>query len=146
MNKVVSLLKQQLGKEAVDTPTPSPLMRWLNPVLLEVEEGAVTFRYIVRKEMTNPIGTMHGGISAAIIDDAIGTAVYTFAEDRFYSTINNTIDYLAPAYEKDSVIAVASVLKKGKQLIYAQCEIWNGDRTRMLAKGHSNLIQTGIGK
>lgn len=146
MNKVVAHLKEQIGKQASDTLTPSPLMIWLNPILISVEEGVVVFEYTVRKEMTNPIGTLHGGISAAIIDDAIGTAVYTFDEDHFYSTINNAIDYFSPARENDIVIAETRILKKGKQLINAQCEIWNSDKSRMIAKGYSNLIKTGIEK
>lgn len=146
MNKVVAHLKEQIGKQASETLTPSPLMIWLNPVLLSVEEGVVVFEYKVRKEMTNPIGILHGGVSAAIIDDAIGTAVYTFAEDHFYSTINNAIDYMSAAQENDTIIAETKILKKGRQLINAQCEIWNKDRSKMIAKGYSNLIKTNIAK
>ena len=146
MNSVTELLIQQIGKEAVDTPTPSPLMKWLNPVLLSVSEGEVVLQYTVRKEMTNPIGTLHGGVSAAIVDDAIGTAVYTLGEAQFYSTINNAIDYLSPAYENELVIAETRIHKRGKQLINAECEIWNADRTRMIVRGQSNLIRTAINK
>lgn len=146
MNKVVAHLKEQIGKQASDTLTPSPLMIWLNPVLLAVEEGVVVFEYTVRKEMTNPIGILHGGVSAAIIDDAIGTAVYTFGEDHFYSTINNAIDYFSPARENETVIAETMIIKKGRQLINAHCEIWNSDRTKLIAKGYSNLIKTSIPK
>jgi len=146
MNKVVTFLKQQIGKQAADTPTPSPLMVWLNPILRSVEEGEVVFEYKVRKEMTNPIGILHGGISAAIIDDAIGTAVYTFGEEHFYSTINNAIDYMSSAYENDIVVAETKITKKGRQLINAECSIWNADRTKLIAKGYSNLIRTTIAK
>jgi uncharacterized protein (TIGR00369 family) len=96
--------------------------------------------------MTNPIGTLHGGVSAAIIDDAIGTAVYTYGEEHFYSTINNVIDYMSPAYENETVIAETKVIKKGKQLINAQCNIWNSDRSKLIAQGSSNLIRTTIPK
>ncbi len=146
MKKVVAFLKEQVGKQAADTPTPSPLMIWLNPILRSVEEGIVVFEYKVRKEMTNPIGTLHGGVSAAIIDDAIGTAVYTYGEEHFYSTINNVIDYMSPAYENETVIAETKVIKKGKQLINAQCNIWNSDRSKLIAQGSSNLIRTTIPK
>ncbi|HTF02824.1 MAG TPA: PaaI family thioesterase [Bacteroidia bacterium] len=144
MNDTLEFLTAQIGKEA--TLSPSPVMRWLNPTLLSVGEGKITFQYRVRNEMTNPIGTLHGGISAAIIDDAIGAAVYTFGESHFYSTINNAIDYFGAAIENDIVIAEASVLKKGRQLVNAQCEIWNADKSRMLVKGYSNLLKTEIKK
>ncbi len=146
MNKVVAHLKQQIGKQASETLTPSPLMIWLNPILLSAEEGVVVFEYTIRKEMTNPIGILHGGISAAIIDDAIGTAVYTFDEEHFYSTINNAIDYMWSAKENETVIAEAKIIKKGRQLINAECSIWNSDRTKLIARGYSNLLRTTISK
>lgn len=140
MNKVLEFLKQQIGTSA--EKSTSPLMRWLNPTLISVEEGKLSFQYIVRKEMTNPIGTLHGGTTAAIIDDAIGAAVYSYGESHFYSTINIAVDYFGPAFENDTIISEALVIKKGNQLINAQCEIWNADKTRLLAKGYSNLIKT----
>jgi uncharacterized protein (TIGR00369 family) len=144
VNSALEFLKTQIGKQAANSP--SAVMRWLNPVLLSVEEGRIIFQYTVRNDMTNPIGTLHGGISAAIIDDAIGAAVYTFGESHFYSTINNAIDYFSPAVESDIIIAEAFVLKKGRQLVNAHCEIWNADKSRMLVKGYSNLLKTEIRK
>lgn len=144
MNHVLDFLKSQVGKEA--THSPSPFMRWLNPVMLSVEPGEIVFEYVVRSEWLNPIGTLHGGVTAAIVDDAIGAAIFSYGEPFFYSTINNCIDYFGPAQEGHKIIARTSVTKKGKQLINAQCEIWNGDQSRMLAKGYSNLIKTEIPK
>jgi uncharacterized protein (TIGR00369 family) len=144
MNNVLEFLKQQIGKSA--EKSTSPLMRWLNPTLISVEEGKLSFQYIVRKEMTNPIGTLHGGTTAAIIDDAIGAAVYSYGENHFYSTINIAVDYFGPAFENDTIISEATVIKKGNQLINAQCEIWNANRSRLLAKGYSNLIKTEMKK
>jgi acyl-coenzyme A thioesterase 13 len=140
MNKAIEFLQQQIGKEAKDSP--SPLMRWLNPVMLSVEEGKISLQYSVRKEMTNPIGTLHGGATAAIIDDAIGATLFSFGEPYFYSTIHLSIDYYSPALEGELIIAETSIIKKGKQIINAQCEIWNADKTRMIARGYSSLIKT----
>jgi acyl-coenzyme A thioesterase 13 len=144
MNKTLEFLKQQIGKDSA--ASPSPLMRWLNPTLLAVEEGKVTLQYVVRNEMTNPMGNMHGGITAAIVDDAIGVTVFSLGESVFYTTITNSIDYFSSVKEKDSVIAETLIIKKGRQLINAQCEIWNADKSRLMAKGYSNLIKTDIPK
>lgn len=143
-NKTLAFLQTQIGKEC--QLSPSPLMRWMNPILLTAEEGKLSFQYLVRKEMTNPMGRLHGGMSAAIMDDAIGAAVYSYGESFFYSTINNVIDYFGPAEEGEIIIAETTVLKKGRQLINAQCEIWNADKSRLIAKGYSNLIKTELPK
>lgn len=144
MNTATEFLELQVGKEATDSP--SPLMRWLNPILLSVEEGRLVFQYVVRQEMTNPIGTLHGGITAAIIDDAIGATLFSYGEPWFYTTVNNVIDYLAPARLNETIIAETSVLKKGKQIVNAQCTVWNADKSRLLARGYSNLIKIDLPK
>ena len=91
--------------------------------------------------MTNPIGTLHGGVTAAIIDDVIGATMYSFNEDGFYTTVNNVIDYFASAREGDTIIANTSIIKKGRQMVNAQCEVWNADKTRLIARGYSNLLK-----
>lgn len=144
MNQTIDFLKSQIGMDARNSP--SPLMRWLNPVMLSAEPGELALRYEVRREWLNPAGNLHGGIMAAIVDDAIGAAVFSLGEAHFYATINNCIDYLGSSQEGQQVIARASVVKKGRQLINAQCEVWNGDDTRLLAKGYSNLIKTDTSK
>jgi acyl-coenzyme A thioesterase 13 len=137
-------LKQNMGKEI--TNSPSPFMSWLRPVLEAVEKGSLTFRYTVRKEMTNPFGTLHGGITAAMIDDAIGATLISYGEPFFYISVNLVVDYFASAKEGDVVVAATSILKKGKQVVNAQCEVWNEDRSRLIARGSTNLLKTEIRK
>lgn len=144
MNKTLAFLKSRIGQSANESA--SPLMRWLNPTLLAVEEGKISLEFTVRHEMTNPIGILHGGTTAAIMDDSIGAAVFSYGENYFYSTINLVVDYFGRAGIGEKIIAEAFVIKKGKQLIHGQCEIWNADKTRMLAKGISNLLKTDLKK
>lgn len=140
----LEFLQSFTGREFTDSP--SPFMHWLKPVLISAESGKLSFRYTIRKEMTNPIGTLHGGVTAAIIDDIIGATMFSLNEDQFYTTVNNVIDYFAPAREGDTVIADTLILKKGNQIVNAQCEIWNANKSRMLAKGYSNLLKTAISR
>ncbi|MEL1245570.1 PaaI family thioesterase [Flavobacterium sp. DGU11] len=119
-------------------------MNWLRPVIAAVEDGSLTFEYTVRKEMTNPFGTLHGGVTAAMIDDAIGATLISYGEPYFYMSINLIVDYFSPAREGDVVIAKTDILKKGSQISNAQCEIWNKDRTKLIAKGYTNLLKTPI--
>ncbi|WP_228378451.1 PaaI family thioesterase [Chryseobacterium sp. CCH4-E10] len=132
-------LKQFIGKEF--TQSPSPFMKWLNPVILSAEEGQLEFQYIIRQEWLNPVGNLHGGITAAIIDDIIGATMYSLNEGSFMTTINNVIDYFSAAKENDIIVAETKIIKRGKQFVNAQCEIWNADKTRLIARGTSNLFK-----
>lgn len=135
----LAVLQSFIGREF--TASPSPFMRWLKPVVLSAEEGRLSFRYLVRPEMMNPMRTLHGGVTAAIIDDVIGATMFSLNEDCFHTTINNVIDYFASGAENDVIIADTSIIKRGRQIINAQCEIWNADKTRLLAWGTSNLLK-----
>ncbi|MES2484332.1 MAG: PaaI family thioesterase [Bacteroidota bacterium] len=140
--KEAQFLRQFIGKEVVNSP--SPFMNWLRPVMLKVEEGSLAFKHTIRKEMTNPFGTLHGGITAAMIDDAIGATLIMYGEPVFNVTINLAIDYFAAAKEGDVVIAETLLIKKGRQVVNAQCDVWNHDKTKLLAKGYTNMLRTEI--
>ncbi|VAW12698.1 thioesterase superfamily protein [hydrothermal vent metagenome] len=139
MNKPLTYFQTQIGKDS--SQSPSPLMRWLNPTLLRVSEGVLEYSYVIREEMTNPLGILHGGTTAAIIDDAVGAAVFSLGKPDMYTTVNLAVDYFASAKAGDTIIAKTSIVKNGNQIVNTSCEIWNADRTRMIAKGHSNLIK-----
>lgn len=132
--------KQNIGAEM--TTSPSPLFNWLKPVILLVEKGKLILKYTIRNEMTNPMGILHGGMTAAIIDDAIGATLFGYDEPHYYVTVNLAIDYFASAKEGDQIIAETAMIKKGNQIANVQCEVWNEGRTRIIARGYSNLLRT----
>jgi len=125
-------LKSFIGKEF--TASPSPFMRWLNPVVISAEEGQIEFQYTVREEWLNPMGNMHGGVTAAIMDDIIGATMFSLNEKTFIVTVNNSIDYFSTAKENDNIVAETKIIKRGKQFVNAQYEIWNADKTRLIAR------------
>ncbi|AZA47599.1 PaaI family thioesterase [Chryseobacterium carnipullorum] len=132
-------LQQFIGKEF--DQSPSPFMKWLNPIVLSVEAGHLEFQYTVRPEWLNPIGNLHGGVTAAIVDDIIGATMFSLNENSFITTINNVIDYFSTAKENDNIVAETKIIKRGRQFVNAQCEIWNADKTRLIARGTSNLFK-----
>ena len=137
----LKILRQSIGK--VITTSPSNYMNWLAPVLLKAENGILVGKYTVRKEMTNPYGILHGGVTAGIIDDLIGATVYTMGLDARFTTVNNYIDYFATASEGDEVIAETAIVKRGRTIINLQCEIFLPSKKRLIAKGYSNMLNIG---
>lgn len=135
----LQIIKSFIGKEF--TESPSPFMKWLNPVVLSAEEGQLEFQYTVREEWLNPMGNLHGGVTAAIFDDVIGATMFSLNEKNFIVTINNSIDYFSTAKENDNIVAETKIIKRGKQFVNAECEIWNADKTRLIARGTSNLFK-----
>lgn len=138
---VMEWFQNHINKKLSDSP--SPLTRWLDPVLISAEKGKLVFKHTIREEMLNPGRVLHGGIIAAIIDDAIGATTFSL-EDGFFTTINLQVDYFAPVKLEDSILAETTVIKKGRQIIHLQCEVWNETKTRCVARGNSNLIKVNL--
>ena len=140
----LQVLQDYIGREF--TVSPSPFMLWMNPIVLEAKENGVAFQYIIREEMSNPVKSLQGGVTAAIADDCIGAMMFSLDEETFYTTINLVIDYFTPAFVGDTIIARSSMVRKGKQMVNAQCEIWNHNETRLIARATSNLLKTNLVK
>ena len=130
-----------IGKEI--TQSPSPYMNWLKPTLISAERGEIHCSYMIRKEMTNPYGILHGGITAGIIDDLIGASVYLLGSNSEFTTINNSIDYFATAVEGDLITAKTAIVKQGRSIINLQCEVFLPSKNRLIAKGYSNMLNLG---
>jgi acyl-coenzyme A thioesterase 13 len=137
------LLFMQAFKGTEIKDSPSCYMNWLRPVVISAEPGELVFSYIVRKDMTNHVGMLHGGVIAGIIDDLIGATVYTLGLKENYTTINNSIDYFAPAKEGSLIIAKTAIVKRGKTIINLACEISLSEKKRLIAKGYSNMLNIG---
>ena len=129
------------GKEI--TNSPSHFMNWLKPTLISAEKGSLHCSYVIRKEMTNPYSILHGGITAGIIDDLIGATVFILGLSNRYTTVNNSIDYFAPANEGDIITAKTTVVKQGRTIINLQCEVFLPSKNRLIAKGYSNMLNIG---
>ena len=123
--------------------SPSHYMNWLKPTVISAEPGSLEFSYVIREEMTNPLGTLHGGVTAGIIDDLIGATVYTLGLEHHYTTVNNVIDYFAPAKEGDLITAKTTIIKKGRAIINLQCDVLLPAKDRLIARGYSNMLNIG---
>lgn len=138
-NPIVKQFQQFIGKDHL--PTPSPVGQWLNGKLLKAEEGLLSFEFVVRKEMTNPMGILHGGISALIMDEVIGATVHTLNRDVFYTSVNLSVDFLKAVPAGEKVIATAHVVRPGKTIVNVECQVLN-TQGAVISKGMSNLVRT----
>ena len=139
--KRLLFLKSFVGKEV--SGSPSHYMNWLKPLVISADYGELFFSYVVRREMTNPSAVLHGGVIAGIIDDLIGATVYTLELSHAFTTVNNSIDYFAPAKEGDVITAKTAIIKRGRTIINLQCEVFLPAKDRLIAKGYSNMINIG---
>ncbi len=135
--KIMELLNSQIGKEI--TKSPSQIAIWLKGILLEVGEGFLKVEFTVRKDMTNPLGALHGGMYALIIDEVIGATVYALNTTNIFVSVNLNVDYLSAAHLGEKIIAESKIVRQGKTIINGECRIYN-EKGEIIAKGSSNLM------
>jgi len=140
-NPRLDFFRSQIGNTIAQSP--SPLGQWLNGKLLEVQHGSMTVEITIRKDMTNPLGTLHGGAAAAIMDDLVGMMVFGLGREYAYTTVNLNCDFLNAARLGEVLIAHAYVIRAGKNVIHCEARITNTEG-KIIAKCSTNMIQTGV--
>ncbi|MEH0156741.1 PaaI family thioesterase [Limibacter armeniacum] len=137
----LNFLRNQIGKDFFEGP--SQLGNWMQGKLQKVEQGEIAMEYVVKKEMTNPVGMLHGGIICAMLDEAIGLTSYTLDITHFYPTVNLNVDYLSSVKEGDKVVVSTKVIRQGRHVIHIEGKLFS-DEGKLLAKASSNLIKSHI--
>lgn len=110
---------------------PAPFSRLLDFVLVEAREGHVAFQGAPNAEFFNPMGTVHGGWFATLLDSAMGCAVHTLLPaGRGYTTSGLTINLVKALTPKvQRVRAIGQVLHSGRQLASAEASLVGPDNT-----------------
>lgn len=139
---VLRLLQSRVG-EKLGVHSPSPFGRWLDGTLISVEEGSITAGFLVRPEMCNPAGVLHGGVAAAMMDEVMGMTVFSLGMEHFYMSVNLNVDYLFGARSGEHVSVRSEVIRKGKKVVHTECRITDA-QGRLLTKSSSNLIATSM--
>lgn len=132
-------LKSRLGETLSDGRVN--LSTWLSGRLLEIREDGFDVEFTVREEMTNPLGLLHGGVQASILDEVIGLTAYAANPEARYVSINLTVDFLGSAKAGDKVIAKSRLIRQGRQVLNAQCELFDGTG-KLVSRGLSNMFKT----
>ncbi len=74
---------------------PPPIARLLAMEVIEVAPGRAVFALEPQEWMYNPIGSVHGGVAATILDSCMGCAVHTTLEAGVgYTTTDLQVRYL----------------------------------------------------
>jgi len=136
-NKRLQLLQRFIGKTFSESP--SPFAKWLNGTVISANEKAVEFEFTVRKEMTNPAGTLHGGVIASMIDDCIGIHFMILGLENFYPTINLNVDFFNPAFKNETVLVKTELIKLGKTILNFNAVVTNQNNSKLVARASSNL-------
>jgi uncharacterized protein (TIGR00369 family) len=125
---------------AGDVPQP-PISPALGFALVSAEEGVARFRGEPAEYQYNPMGAVHGGWAATLLDSAMGSAIMTTLDaETGYTTTQLTI-YLTRAIDAGTgpVIAEGRVIHRGGRVATAEGRLTD-ERGRLLAHGSTSCL------
>lgn len=123
-----------------ELPRP-PLASLMGFNLTEVSEGAAVFVVEPAEYHYNPIGVVHGGLAATLLDSAMGCAVHsTLPAGASYTTLEIKVNYIrAMTVETGPVRCEAKVIHVGGRTATAEARLLDREG-KLYAHGTTTCI------
>jgi uncharacterized protein (TIGR00369 family) len=122
----------QLLTEIMNGTQPAPpIQQALDFRLVQVEQGYAAFAGTPKFEYYNPLGCVHGGYTAALLDSCMACAVHSTLEAGYsYATLEIKINYVrAITSHTGEVRAEGRVIKSGKRIATAEGRLFDSAGT-----------------
>ena len=103
---------------------PSPYMRLLGVKLEEAAYPRVRVALEFDDQLTNPNGTLHGGVISSLVDIALGSALFQDQKVRGIATVELKVNYLQ-GITKGMVTAEAEIIFRKNLMAYGEVRIYN---------------------
>ena len=108
--------------------------------LTRVDQGDVEATLATRPDMANPMGSVHGGIAATLLDTVMACAVHTELEPgETYTTTDLHVHYVRGVNPGTSLVALGTITHKGRRLATAEGRLVD-ERGRLVAHGTTSCM------
>ncbi|CAL8397218.1 unnamed protein product [Gadus morhua 'NCC'] len=124
---------KQIMKSIADTPGFDRVISKVN--VLSASPGKVVCEMKVEEEHTNHGGTLHGGLTATLVDIISTTAIMYSERGSPGVSVDMNITYMNAAKIGEDVLITAQVLKQGKTLAFASVDLINKSTGKVIAQG-----------
>ncbi|MES2336827.1 MAG: PaaI family thioesterase [Pseudomonadota bacterium] len=131
---------EQLHAMLADGNQP-PIGRTLDFALVEVEKGRAVFAGHPDARTYNPLGTVHGGYAATLLDSACGIATHSMlSPGQSYTTLELKVAYhRAMTVDTGPIRAEGTIVSFGRRVAFAEARITDV-AGRVLASATSTLL------
>ena len=118
-----------------------PMGETLDFALVEVELGRAVFQGSPGRHVYNPMGVVHGGYAATLLDSACGIATASrLAAGETFTTLEIKVAYHRAMTEHTGPVRAEAIVKNmGRRVAYADAKLTDADG-RLLASATSTLL------
>lgn len=119
-----------------------PMGRTLGIALIEVGPGRAVFEGNPHRNMYSPLGTVHSGYAATLLDSACGIAIASQLDPhRGQATLELKISFLRALTEDSGTVrATGRVVSLGRRIGFAEAELHDGDGMLCATASATSLI------
>ena len=144
LGKGLSGLEYMQSIAAGEIPPP-PIAVLLGFELVEVEEGRAVFAVTPQEFHYNPIGVVHGGLAATLLDSAMGCAVHsTLAAGTGYTTLEVKVNFArAITGATGRVVCEGTLIHRGRTVATAEGRVTAEGTGKLLAHGTTTCLLFG---
>ena len=105
------------------------------------EPGAIHVELVPEHRHYNPIGSVHGGVMATLLDTAAACSVHsTLAPGERYTSLDLTVKFLRPVTtDSGRLRCEGSVIQRGRRTALAQAQLYDA-RGRLVAHATSTCM------
>lgn len=116
--------KDKLANDVVNHMMKHDLFsQWLGIEILEIKEGYSKIRMVIREEMVNGFGIVHGGIAFSMADSAFAFACNN--RNILSVALDTSINFIKPVHVGDVLTAEAKEMHNGKSTGLYHIAIFN---------------------
>ncbi|HEX4189742.1 MAG TPA: PaaI family thioesterase [Marmoricola sp.] len=140
-----SLSGLEVMQKIVSGELPAPgIATLLGMSVVEVADGRATFELSPDERMMNPIGSIHGGIAATLLDSCMACAVHTTLPPGWgYTTAQLNLHYLrAMQPGMGPVRATGTVIHRGRRQSTAEGKLYDANG-KLIAHGTTSCLILG---
>ncbi len=112
-------------------------MMKLDFVECDAAEKRLVMRHVPGHGEANPLGTIHGGITAWLLDTAMGMVNYCYIGEGATPTVSMSINYVEAVHEGDEILLVSWIDRIGKNIVDCRAEARVDGRVKATAIGTS---------
>lgn len=121
------------------------MMETLNYRLTEVGDGRVVFESVPDDRILNPLGGVHGGYYATLLDSAMGCAIHSLLDAGVtYTTLEFKLNLIRPIRPGIAVRAEGRVRHAGRRTATAEGDLSDAEG-RLLAHGSTTCLVLASG-
>jgi uncharacterized protein (TIGR00369 family) len=125
---------------------PAPAAVMLGQELLDVDagQGRVSVAYTVSDALANRFGALHGGMTAAMMDDAISLAAGLSVEwGQITPTLEMKVSYIRQGKPGARLVAEARTIRRGSSVAFLEAEL-RDEQGALIATASSTIAITAM--